>query len=147
MVSECVASSPVRTRTDDLRVGQAQPVQRQPASAPHLCFAQLAHNRGAEARPVAFDNKVVRAGLHHRHLHRVDTTGLAGANRQRAIRIIMAETGSDEETSAAAFERAEGDPRAALVMIKTGSSLEEARAALEASGGVIEQAVRIFRSR
>jgi N-acetylmuramic acid 6-phosphate etherase len=67
--------------------------------------------------------------------------------RMRAIRIIMAETGSDEETSAAAFERAEGDPRTALVMIKTGSSLEEAKAALEASGGVIEQAVRIFRSR
>jgi N-acetylmuramic acid 6-phosphate etherase len=67
--------------------------------------------------------------------------------RQRAIRIIMAETGSDEKTSAAAFERAEGDPRTALVMIKTGSSLEEAKAALEASGGVIEQAVRIFRSR
>ncbi len=66
--------------------------------------------------------------------------------RLRAIRIIMAETGLDEETSRAAFERADGDPRAALVMIKTGSSCEEAKAALEASGGVIEQAVRIFRS-
>jgi N-acetylmuramic acid 6-phosphate etherase len=67
--------------------------------------------------------------------------------RLRAIHIIMAETGSDEETSAAAFERAEGDPRAALVMIKTGSSFEEAKAALEASGGVIEKAARILRSR
>ena len=66
--------------------------------------------------------------------------------RLRAIRIIMAETGLDEETSRAAFERAGGDPRAALVMIKTGSSCEEAKAALEASGGVIEQAVKILRS-
>jgi len=67
--------------------------------------------------------------------------------RLRAIRIIMAETGSDEETSRAALETAAGDPRAALVMIKTGSSFEEAKAALEASGGVIEQAARILRSR
>ena len=66
--------------------------------------------------------------------------------RLRAIRIIMAETGLDEEASRAAFERAGGDPRAALVMIKTGSSCEEAKAALEASGGVIEQAVKILRS-
>jgi N-acetylmuramic acid 6-phosphate etherase len=66
--------------------------------------------------------------------------------RLRAIRIIMAETGLDEETSRAAFERAGGDPRAALVMIKTGRSCEEAKAALEASGDVIEQAIRILRS-
>ncbi|HEV7798197.1 MAG TPA: N-acetylmuramic acid 6-phosphate etherase [Pyrinomonadaceae bacterium] len=62
--------------------------------------------------------------------------------RDRAVRIIMAETGSDEETSRAVFERAEHDPRAAIVMMKTGSSLEEARAALETAGGVIEQAVK-----
>jgi N-acetylmuramic acid 6-phosphate etherase len=62
--------------------------------------------------------------------------------RLRAIRIIMAETGLDEEQSHAAFEKAGGDPRAALVMIKTGSSFEEAKAALEASGGVIEPAAR-----
>jgi N-acetylmuramic acid 6-phosphate etherase len=67
--------------------------------------------------------------------------------RMRAIRIIMAESGLDEETSRAALERAGGDPRAALVMIKAGSSLEEAKAALEASGGVIEQATRTLRSR
>ncbi len=64
--------------------------------------------------------------------------------RRRAIRIIMAETGSDEETSRAAFERAGDDPRTALVMIKSGSSSEEAKSALEASGGVIEQAVKIL---
>jgi N-acetylmuramic acid 6-phosphate etherase len=67
--------------------------------------------------------------------------------RLRAIRIIMAETGLDEEKSHAAFENAAGDPRAALVMIKTGSSLEDARAALEGSGGVIEQAARSLLNR
>jgi len=66
--------------------------------------------------------------------------------RLRAIRIIMAETGADEETSRAVFENAHGDPRAALVMLKTGSSLEEAKAALEVSGGIIEQATRVLRS-
>ena len=66
--------------------------------------------------------------------------------RQRALRIIMQETGWDEERSRAAFERAGGDPRTALVMIKTGGSFEQAKAALEASGGVIAQATRILQS-
>src|SRR6266508_427471 len=64
----------------------------------------------------------------------------------RAIRIIMAETGSDEETARTALDKAGGDPRAALVMIRTGSSVEEAIAALEASNGVIERATRILRN-
>ena len=65
--------------------------------------------------------------------------------RGRALRIIMAETGSDEETALAALNNSGGDPRAALVMMKTGSSVEEARAALEASGGVIERAISFLR--
>ena len=64
----------------------------------------------------------------------------------RAIRIIMAETGSDEETARTALDKAGSDPRAALVMIRTGSSVEEAIAALEASNGVIERATRILRN-
>jgi N-acetylmuramic acid 6-phosphate etherase len=60
--------------------------------------------------------------------------------RARAIRIIMAESGSDEETARAALDKSGDDPRAALVMMKTGSSIEEAKAALEASNGVIERA-------
>lgn len=67
--------------------------------------------------------------------------------RQRAIRIIMAETGADEKAARAALEMAGGDPRAALIMIKIGSSFEETRAALDAAGGVIEQASRILQSR
>jgi len=65
--------------------------------------------------------------------------------RERAIRIIMAETGSDEATARAMLDKSGGDPRAALVIIKTGSSVEEARAALEASSGVIERAIGILR--
>ena len=65
--------------------------------------------------------------------------------RARAIRIIMAEVGLDEETASAALEKAGNDPRAALVMVKTGRSFEEAKAALEASSGVIEQAIKTLR--
>ncbi len=65
--------------------------------------------------------------------------------RARAIRIIMAESGSDEEAARAALDKAGDDPRAALVMMKTGSSIEEAKAALEASNGVIEQAAMMLR--
>ncbi len=62
--------------------------------------------------------------------------------RQRAIRIIMAESGSDEGTARAAFEKAGDDLRVALVMIKTGSLREDAKVALEASGGIIEKATQ-----
>jgi N-acetylmuramic acid 6-phosphate etherase len=66
--------------------------------------------------------------------------------RDRAIRIIMAETGLDEETSRFAFDKANGDTPATLVMIKTGRSYEDARAALEKTGGVIQQAIKILDS-
>ena len=65
--------------------------------------------------------------------------------RARAIRIIMAESGLDEEAARAALDKAGDDPRAALVMMKTGSSIEEAKAALEASNGVIERAAMMLR--
>ena len=65
--------------------------------------------------------------------------------RARAIRIIMAESGSDEEVARAALDKSGDDPRAALVMMKTGSSIEEAKAALEASNGVIERAAMMLR--
>jgi len=65
--------------------------------------------------------------------------------RARAIRIIMAESGSDEGAARAALDKSGDDPRAALVMMKTGSSIEEAKAALEASNGVIERAAMMLR--
>ena len=65
--------------------------------------------------------------------------------RARAIRIIMAESGLDEEAARAALDKSGDDPRVALVMMKTGSSIEEAKAALEASNGVIERAAMMLR--
>jgi N-acetylmuramic acid 6-phosphate etherase len=65
--------------------------------------------------------------------------------RARAIRIIMAESGLDEEAARAALDNSGDDPRAALVMMKTGSSIEEAKAALDASNGVIERAAMMLR--
>ena len=65
--------------------------------------------------------------------------------RARALRIIMAESGSDEETARAALDKSGNDPRVALVMMKTGSSIEEAKVALEAANGVIEQAALMLR--
>ena len=65
--------------------------------------------------------------------------------RARAIRIIIAESGSDEEAARVALDKSGDDPRAALVMMKTGSSIEEAKAALEASNGVIERAAMMLR--
>jgi N-acetylmuramic acid 6-phosphate etherase len=64
--------------------------------------------------------------------------------RARAIRIIMAESGSDEAAARAALEKSGDDPRVALVMMKTGSSVEQAKAALEASRGVIERATAML---
>jgi len=65
--------------------------------------------------------------------------------RARAIRIIMAESGSDEATARAALDKSGDDPRVALVMMKTGSSSAEAKVALEASNGVIERAAMMLR--
>jgi N-acetylmuramic acid 6-phosphate etherase len=65
--------------------------------------------------------------------------------RARALRIIMAESGSDEETARAALHKSGDDPRVALVMMKTGRSIEEAKVALEAANGVIEQAALMLR--
>jgi len=62
--------------------------------------------------------------------------------RLRAIRIIMAETGLDEEAARSALQRAGDDTPTALVMIKSGSTVDIASAALIAAGGVIEHAVK-----
>ena len=62
--------------------------------------------------------------------------------RHRAIRIIMAETGLDEEGARVALERAGDDTPTAIVMIKSGSTVDAASVALVAAGGVIENAVK-----
>lgn len=64
--------------------------------------------------------------------------------RARSVRIFSAETGSDAETSRAALESAGGDLRVALVMKKSGRSREDSEASLAATGGVVEQAVKLL---
>lgn len=62
--------------------------------------------------------------------------------RDRALRIVVAETGLDHEAAAAALEAADNDLRVALVMIKSGATKETARAALQATSWVVEDAVK-----
>jgi N-acetylmuramic acid 6-phosphate etherase len=64
--------------------------------------------------------------------------------RERAARIIAAETGFDQEKATMALAAAGGDLRVALVMLKSGSTKEKANAALEQAGWKVEDAVRLL---
>jgi N-acetylmuramic acid 6-phosphate etherase len=66
--------------------------------------------------------------------------------RARAVRILTAETGLNEETAIAQLEAAGGDLRAALVMSKTGCSRAEAESALADTHGVVQLAVEALLS-
>lgn len=59
----------------------------------------------------------------------------------RAVRIIAAETGLDEEGARRALEAAEGDLRVALVMTKAKRSREDAEGALRKANNIVAQAV------
>jgi N-acetylmuramic acid 6-phosphate etherase len=61
--------------------------------------------------------------------------------RARSIRIISAEAGTDEESAAAALDRAGGDLPVAIVMLRTGRAREESKHALDAARGVVSLAV------
>jgi N-acetylmuramic acid 6-phosphate etherase len=61
--------------------------------------------------------------------------------RERAVRIIMAETEVTEVTAKEKLAAAEGDLRVALVMLKTGCELSAAKDALKASNGVVHKAI------
>ncbi|MEP6741551.1 MAG: N-acetylmuramic acid 6-phosphate etherase [bacterium] len=61
--------------------------------------------------------------------------------RERAVRIIMAETEITKEAASDKLDAAEGDLRAALVMSKTGCELPAAKEALKASNGVVQEAI------
>ncbi|HXD30688.1 MAG TPA: N-acetylmuramic acid 6-phosphate etherase [Pyrinomonadaceae bacterium] len=63
----------------------------------------------------------------------------------RAIRIIVSETGLDEQAAVSALENAKGSLPAALLIAQTGCSLREAERALAASGGVVSRAAEIHR--
>ena len=59
----------------------------------------------------------------------------------RAVRILQAEAGLDEQGAAAGLAAAGGDVATAVVMARTGCTREAASAALEGAGGVIGRAV------
>ena len=61
--------------------------------------------------------------------------------RERAVRIIVAETGLTEEAAGQTLQAAEGDLRVALVMSKTGIGLRAAKGALKASNGIVQKAI------
>jgi N-acetylmuramic acid 6-phosphate etherase len=61
--------------------------------------------------------------------------------RGRALRIISAESGLDENEAAKLLEAANDDMALALVMAKTNADMVAARQALAASKGVVERAV------
>lgn len=61
--------------------------------------------------------------------------------RERAIRILISETGLSRDLAAKALDEAAGDTQVALVMTRTGCGLEQARTALTASKGVVQQAI------
>ena len=61
--------------------------------------------------------------------------------RERAVRIIVAETGLTEQAASEKLELAEGDLRAALVMSSTGCGLRAAKDALQVANGVVQKAI------
>lgn len=65
----------------------------------------------------------------------------------RAVRILAAETGLDEETASAQLDAAGGDLRTAIVMSKTGCTRSEAESTLSATSGVVQAAVEALLSK
>jgi N-acetylmuramic acid 6-phosphate etherase len=65
--------------------------------------------------------------------------------RARALRILMAEAGIDEQTATTFLEQTDGSLPLALVMAQTGCEVDEARKALAASSGVVHEAVKDLR--
>ena len=61
--------------------------------------------------------------------------------RERAVRIIMAETGLTEQAASEKLEAAEGDLRVALVIAKTGCELRAAKTVLKASRNIVQKAI------
>jgi N-acetylmuramic acid 6-phosphate etherase len=64
----------------------------------------------------------------------------------RALRILMAEAGLEEDAAASILVAASGNLPVALVMAQTGRNLIEAKQALAAASGVVPQAVHALRS-
>jgi N-acetylmuramic acid 6-phosphate etherase len=67
--------------------------------------------------------------------------------RERAVRIIMAETGLSDIDATEKLQAAEGDLRTALVMSRTGCELHTAKNALQAANGVVQKAIEQLKTR
>ena len=65
----------------------------------------------------------------------------------RALRILMAETGLDEQGASRLLESADGNLPVALVMAKSGCQISEAREALAGSSGVVRAAIIALQKR
>ncbi len=64
--------------------------------------------------------------------------------RERALRILMAETGLSEEAAIEVFEASGNNLSTAIVMSKANSSREDAEEALRKSQGNVDKAVKMF---
>jgi N-acetylmuramic acid 6-phosphate etherase len=64
--------------------------------------------------------------------------------RQRAIRVIMAETELSEPAASMALDAAGGDTKLALVMARASSDEKTAREALSKSKGVVQEAIKLI---
>jgi N-acetylmuramic acid 6-phosphate etherase len=64
--------------------------------------------------------------------------------RERALRILMAETGLNEDAAVVAFKASGSNLSLALVMTKANRSREQADEALRVSNGKVEDAVRLL---
>ena len=62
--------------------------------------------------------------------------------RARALRILMAEAGIDEQAAATFLDLTDGSLPLALVMAQSGCELNDARSALAASSGVVHEAIK-----
>ncbi len=67
--------------------------------------------------------------------------------RERAVRILAAETGLSPEQASNSLAAANGDTRVALIMAKTGCRIDDAKNALEASNGVVQTAIDALSAR
>jgi len=64
--------------------------------------------------------------------------------RDRALRILMQETGLDTQQAGALFEQSENNLSVALVMAKASASRDQAADALRSTNGKVEDAVKLF---
>jgi N-acetylmuramic acid 6-phosphate etherase len=65
--------------------------------------------------------------------------------RARAIRIMMAETGTNERTAIENLEKANGNLPAALLMAKSGCTFQTAERALAEAGGLVSRAQELLK--